>query len=249
MGVRDQVPRLGKRARAPGSHRAHGTQHGDLSETARRAVTRGSVRLGDAGRRLDGAATRRASTKCRWGRGPKWWTGRVGFSHVEDLLTAVTPDCLLHLSALTRPRAQDEGSKGAPLRLFADRQHRIVDPRRSGHLDVAAQHVMHDSTAPNTSPRNSEAPLAIFGCAVKPGSEAMKTMTLTTRMMAESAPTWRPGRSACTAGRRRAPPPRTRPRRACRASSADRPSWGAGNGAVTSPKFTADRQRVARRYW
>lgn len=38
----------------------------------------------------------------------------VGFSHVEDLLTAVTPDCLLHLSALTRPRAQDEGSKGAP---------------------------------------------------------------------------------------------------------------------------------------
>jgi len=123
----------------------------------------------------------------------------VGFSHVEDLLTAVTPDCLLHLSALTRPRAQDEGSKGAPLRIFADlverrtdvsqnaqrqlwwrlirlvgRQHGIVDPWRSGYLDVAAQHVMHDSTAPNTSPRNSEAPLAIFGCAVKPGSEAIK---------------------------------------------------------------------------
>lgn len=49
---------------------------------------------------------------------------------------------------------------------------------------------MHDSTAPNTSPRNSEAPLAIFGCAVKPGSDAMKTMTLTTRLMAESAPTY-----------------------------------------------------------
>ena len=31
--------------------------------------------------------------------------------------------------------------------------------------------------------------MAIFGCAVKPGSEAMKTMTLTTRVMAESAPT------------------------------------------------------------
>ena len=46
---------------------------------------------------------------------------------------------------------------------------------------------MHDSTAPNTSPRNSEAPLAIFGCAVKPGSEATKTMTLTTRLMAETA--------------------------------------------------------------
>ena len=55
------------------------------------------------------------------------------------------------------------------------RQHGIVDPWRSGYLDVAAQHVMHDSTAPNTSPRNSEAPLAIFGCAVKPGSEAIKT--------------------------------------------------------------------------
>jgi len=65
----------------------------------------------------------------------------VGFSHVEDLLNAVTPDSLLHLSALTRPRAQDEGRQ-----------------RRSGHLDVAAQHVMHDSTAPNNSPRNSEAP-------------------------------------------------------------------------------------------
>ena len=125
MGVRDQVPRLGKRARAPGSHRAHGTQHGDLSETARRAVTRGSVRLGDAGRRLDGAATRRASTKCRWGRGPGW-TGRGRVFHVEDLLTAVTPDCLL-LSALTRPRAQDEGSKGAPLRLFADLVERRTD--------------------------------------------------------------------------------------------------------------------------
>ena len=128
MGVRDQVPRLGKRARAPGSHRAHGTQHGDLSETARRAVTRGSVRLGDAGRRLDGAATRRASTKCRWGRGQGGGPAGVGFSHVEDLLTAVTPDCcLLHLSALTRPRAQDEGSKGAPLRLFADLVERRTD--------------------------------------------------------------------------------------------------------------------------
>jgi len=51
----------------------------------------------------------------------------VGFSHVEDLLTAVTPDCLLHLSALTRPRAQDEGSNGAPLRLFADLVERRTD--------------------------------------------------------------------------------------------------------------------------
>ena len=47
----------------------------------------------------------------------------------------------------------------------------------------------HDSTAPNTSPRNSEAPLAIFGWPAKPGSEAMTTMTLTTRLMAETAPT------------------------------------------------------------
>jgi hypothetical protein len=30
MGVRNQVPRLGKSARAPGAHRARGTQHGDL---------------------------------------------------------------------------------------------------------------------------------------------------------------------------------------------------------------------------
>jgi hypothetical protein len=51
----------------------------------------------------------------------------VGFSHVEDLLTAVTPDSLLHLIALTRPRAQDEGSKGAPLRLFADLVERRTD--------------------------------------------------------------------------------------------------------------------------
>ena len=125
MGVRDQIPRLGKKARAPGPHRAHVTQHGDflrrLVEPSPGAVfVWAMLAVGLMALPLDERAPSVGGDVAQDG-GP----AGVGFSHVEDLLTAVTPDCLLHLSALTRPRAQDEGSKGAPLRLFAD----LVDRR------------------------------------------------------------------------------------------------------------------------
>ena len=101
--------RLGKRVRAPGSHRAHDTQYGDLSETSGRAVTRGGVRLGDAGRRLDGAATRRPSTGCRWRRGPRWWTGRGRAFPCRG--PEKRSDIRLSFCIGARSRAQDEGSK------------------------------------------------------------------------------------------------------------------------------------------
>ena len=111
MGVRDQVPRLGKRARAPGRI---GLMARSMEIFLRRLVepSPGAVcvwamlAVGSVALPLDEPAPSVGGDVAQ-GVGP----AGVGSSHVQDLLTAVTPDCLLHLSALTRPRAEDEDPK------------------------------------------------------------------------------------------------------------------------------------------
>lgn len=114
-------------AAGPGADDSH--SHGGLA--GQKPDGRGDTESSPGGRQgSQGPLAKVANLGVAQGGGP----AGIGFSHVEDLLTAVTPDCLLHLSALTRPRAQDEGSKGAPLRIFADLVERRTDVSQNAQI-------------------------------------------------------------------------------------------------------------------